>query len=138
MHLVTLRIITLTEHQSTNRTNGDALATVLTKGPAHRLISKGRDHPPEAAVSKTNDSFAQFFLAYPDASAAKHTLIGVISEQGATGIYREFRQNFPEPFCFKLHAEMLGYSLKFARTTFRTMGAIHRMAGQEQFKSSAG
>jgi hypothetical protein len=129
MNLVALRIIALTEHQSTNRTNGDALTTVLTKGPTHRLIPKGGDHPPEATISKTNDSFAQFFLAYPNASAAEHTLIGIVNVQGTAGIYGELRQDFPEPFCFELHAEMLGYPLKFTRTTFWTVGTIQRQAG---------
>jgi len=131
MHLVALRIIALTEHQSTNRTNGNTLSTVLARGLTHRLIPKSGDYPPETTVSKANGSFAQFFLAYPNASAAKHALIRVVNEQGTARIYGEFRQDFPEPLCFELHAEMLGYPLKFARTAFWTMGAIHRVAGQE-------
>jgi hypothetical protein len=87
MRLVALRIITLYETQSTNRANGNALATVLAMGLTHRLIPKSGDHPPEATVSKTNGSFAQFFLAYPNASAAEHTLIRVINEQGTARIY---------------------------------------------------
>jgi len=68
------------EYQSTHRANGNALATVLATGLAHGFISKSSDHPPEAAISKTNDSFAQFFLAYPNASAAEHTFVGVVNE----------------------------------------------------------
>lgn len=131
MYLLALRIIVLTEHQSANRTNGNTLATVPTKGSTHRLIPKSGDHSLETTVSKANGSLAQFFLTYPNASAAKHTLVRVVDEQGATRIYRELRQNFPEPFCVKLHAEMLDYLLKFARTTLGTMGTIHRVAGQE-------
>jgi hypothetical protein len=108
----------LTKHQSTNRANGNTLATVLTKGPTHWLIPKSGNHPPEAAVSKTNDSFAQFFLAYPNAPAAEHALIRVVDVQGAAGIQGELRQDFPEPFYSELHAEMLSYPLKFAGTTF--------------------
>jgi hypothetical protein len=89
-------------------------------------------------VSKTNDSFAQFFLAYPNASAAEHTFVRVVNEQGTAGVYGQLGQYFPEPFCFELHVEMLGYSLKFTRTIFETMSAIHRVASQEQFQSSAG
>jgi len=100
-------------------------------GSTHRLISKSGDHPPEATVSKTNDSFAQFFLAYPNASAAEHTLIRVVNVQGTARIYGELGQDFLEPFCFELHAEMLSYPLKLARTGFWTMGAIHRLASQE-------
>ena len=138
MRLVKLRIIALTKHQSTNRTNGNTLATVLTTRLTHRLIPKSGDYPPETTVSKANGSFAQFFLAYPNASAAEHTLIRVVNEQGTARIYGELRQDFPEPFCFELHAEMLSYPLKFAGTTFWTMGAIYRMASQEQFQSGAG
>ena len=75
------------EHQSTNRANGNTFAAVLATGPAHRLIPKGGDYPPEAAVGKANGSFAQFFLAYPNASATEHTLIRVIKEQWTAGIY---------------------------------------------------
>ncbi len=115
---MTLRIIAPYETQSTNRANGNALAAVLTTGPTHRLIPKSGDYPPEATVSKTNGSLAQFFLAYPNASAAEHTLIRVVNEQGTARIYGELRQDFSEPFCFELHAEMLGYPLKFTRTIF--------------------
>jgi hypothetical protein len=94
----------LTEHQSTNRTDGDTLAAVLTTGPTHRLIPKSGDYPPETTVSKANGSFAQFFLAYPNASAAEHTFVRVVDEQGTGRIYREIGQYFPEPFCVKLHA----------------------------------
>jgi hypothetical protein len=75
------------EHQSANRANGNALATILAAGLTNRLIAKSGDHSPEAAVGKTNDSFAQFFLAYPDASAAEHTLVRVISEQRTARVY---------------------------------------------------
>jgi hypothetical protein len=128
LHTASLSVF---EHKSADRANGNTLATVLATGPTYRLISKSGDHPPEATVSKTNDSFAQFFLAYPNASAAKHTFIRIVSVQGAARIYGELRQDFPEPFCFEVHVEMLGYPLKFARTTFWTMGAIHRLASQE-------
>jgi len=131
MRLVALRIMALTEHQGTDRANGSTLATVLAKGPTHRLIPKSGNHPPEAPVGKTNDSLAQFFLAYPNASAAEHTLIRVVNVQRAGIIYWELRQDFPEPFCFELHAKMLSYPLKFAGTAFWTMGAIHRLASQE-------
>lgn len=82
----TLRIISLHEAQGTNGANGNALATVLAT-LTHRLISKSGDHPPEATVSKTNGSFAQFFLAYPNASAAEHTFVRVINEQGTARVY---------------------------------------------------
>jgi hypothetical protein len=75
------------KNQSTNRTNGNTVTTILAKRPAHRLIPKSGDYPPETTISKANGSFAQFFLAYPNASAAEHTLIRVISEQGTAGIY---------------------------------------------------
>lgn len=75
------------EDQSANRANGNALATILTSGLTHRLIPKSGDHPTEAAVGKTDSSFAQFFLAHPDASAAEHTFVGVINEQGTARIY---------------------------------------------------
>ena len=87
MRLVALGIIIPYETQSTNRAHGNALATVLTKALTHRLIPKSGDHPPEATVSKTNSSLAQFFLAYPNASAAEHTFVRVINEQGTTRIY---------------------------------------------------
>jgi hypothetical protein len=111
-------IIALTKRKSTNGANGNTLATVLAKGPTHRLIPKSGNHPPEAPVSKTNDSLAQLFLAHPNASAAEHALIRVVNEQGAARIYWELGQDFPEPFCLELHAEMLGYLLKFAGTIF--------------------
>jgi len=77
----------LAKYQSTDRANGNTLATVLTKGPTNRLIPKSGDHPPEAPVSKTNGSLAQFFLAYPNASATEHTFVRVINEQGTARIY---------------------------------------------------
>ncbi len=77
----------LAKRQGTNGANGNALATVLAKGPTHRLIPKSGDHPPEAPVSKTNDSLVQFFLAYPNASAAEHTFVRVVNEQGTARIY---------------------------------------------------
>ena len=77
----------LTKHEGANRADGNALATVLTTGPTQRLVPKSGDHPPEATVSKTDDSFAQFFPAYPNALAAEHTLIRVINEQGTARIY---------------------------------------------------
>lgn len=76
------------EHQSTDRANGNAFAAVLATGPTHRLIPKGGDYPSEAAVGKANGSFPQFFLAYPNASAAEHTLVRVVDEQGTAGIYK--------------------------------------------------
>jgi len=93
----------LTKYQSTNRANGNTLATILATGLTHRFIAKSGDHSTEATVSKTNGSFAQFFLAYPNPSAAEHTFVGVIGEQGTTGIYWELRQDFSEPLCFELH-----------------------------------
>jgi hypothetical protein len=75
------------EYQSTNRANDDALAAVLATGLTHRLIPKSGDHSPEAPVSETDGSLAQFFLAYPNASAAEHTFVGVINEQRTAGIY---------------------------------------------------
>lgn len=76
------------EDQSTDRADGDALATVLATGLTHRLIPKSGDHSSKAPVGKTNGSFAQFFLAYPDASAAEHAFVGVIDEQRTAGVYR--------------------------------------------------
>ena len=75
------------EHESTGRANGNTLAAVLAIGPAHRLIPKGGDYPPEATVSKANGSLAQFFLAYPNAFAAEYTLVRVVDEQRTAGIY---------------------------------------------------
>jgi len=75
------------EDQSTNRANGNTLATVLATGLTHRLIPKSGDYSPEAAISKTNGSVAQFFLAYPNASAAEHTFVRVINEQGTARVY---------------------------------------------------
>jgi hypothetical protein len=89
-------------------------------------------------MSKTNDSLAQLFLAYPNTSAAEYTLIRVINEQGTAGVYRQLRQDFPEPFCVELYPEMLGYLLKFTGAIFEAIGAVHRMTGQEQFQGSAG
>jgi hypothetical protein len=84
----------------------------------------------EPAVGKADHSFAWFLLAYPDASAAEHALIGVIDEQRAAGVYWQFGQDLPEPFCLELCPEMLGYFLKLTGTTLETMGAIHRVTGQ--------
>ena len=126
------------EDQSTNRANGNTLATVLATGLTHRLIPKSGDHPPKAPVGKTNDSFAQCFLAYPDTSAAEHAFVRVIDEQRTAGVYGQLGQDLPEPFCLELHAEMLGYLLKFTGAILEAIGAVHRMAGQEQFQSSAG
>jgi hypothetical protein len=92
----------------------------------------------ETPVGKADHSFARFLLAYPDASTAEHALIGVIGEQRAAGVYWQFGQDFPEPFCLELHPKMLGYLLKFTGTIFQAMGAIHRVTGQEQFQSSVG
>ena len=78
----------LTEDQRTDGANGNALAAVLTMGLTHGLISKSGDHSSEAAVSKTNSSLAQFFLAYPNASAAEHTFVRVVNEQGTARVYR--------------------------------------------------
>ena len=75
------------EHQSTDRANGNTFAAVLATGPAHRLIPKCSDYPPEAAVGKANGSFVKFFLAYPNASAAEYTFVRVVDEQGTAGIY---------------------------------------------------
>ena len=76
------------QNQGTNGANSDALATVLTKGSTHRFIPKGGDHPSETPMGKAYNSLARFLLADPDTSAAKHTLIGVINEQRAGGVYR--------------------------------------------------
>ena len=77
----------LAKRQGTNGANGNTLATVLAKGPTHRLIPKSGNHPPEAPVSKTNYSLAQFFLAYPNASAAEHTFVRVVNEQRTARVY---------------------------------------------------
>ena len=78
--VLVLRITALTKYQSTNRANGDTLATVLAAGLTHRLISKGGDHSAEAPVGKTNGPPAQFFLAYPNASATENTFVGVVNK----------------------------------------------------------
>jgi len=119
----------LAKHQSTNWAEGNALATILATGLTQGFISKSGDHSTEATVSKANGSFTQFFLAYPNASTAEHTFVGIIDEQGTAGIYGELRKDFSESFCLEFHAEMLGYPLKFAGTTFWTVGAIHGVAG---------
>jgi hypothetical protein len=75
------------EYQSTDGADGNAFAAVLATGLAHRLIPKSGDYSPEAAVSKTNDSLAQFFLAYPNTFAAKHAFVRVVNEQGTARIY---------------------------------------------------
>jgi len=85
--VLVLRITVLTKYQSTNRANGDTLATILAAGLAHRLISKGGDHSTKAPVSKTDGSPAQLFLAYPDASATENTFVGVVNKQGTTRVY---------------------------------------------------
>jgi hypothetical protein len=86
----------------------------LATGLAHRFIPKSGDHSTEAAIGKTNGSLAQFLLADPDASTAEHAFIWVIDEQWTAGVYGQFGQDFPEPFCLELYAEMLGYLLEFA------------------------
>jgi hypothetical protein len=126
------------EDQSTDRADGNALTAILATGLTQRFIPKSGDHSPEATVSKTNGSLAQFFLADPDASTAEHAFVRVIDEQWTAGVYGQLGQDFPEPFCLDLYAEMLGYLLKFAGAIFETMGAIHRMRSQEQFQSGAG
>jgi len=68
------------EHQSTNRADGNALTAILAAGLTHRFIPKSGDHSAEAAISKTDGSPVQFFLADPDASAAEHAFVRVIDE----------------------------------------------------------
>lgn len=89
-------------------------------------------------MGKADDSFARLLLADPDASAAEHALVGVIDEQRTGGVYRQFGQNFPEPFCLQLSPEMLGYFLKLTGTAFETMGTVNRVSGQEKFQRGAG
>jgi hypothetical protein len=79
MYFVVLWIMALAEYESTNGANGNTLTTILTKRPAHRLVSKGGHHPLEAAISKTNNPPAQFFLAYPNTFTAEYTFIRVIN-----------------------------------------------------------
>jgi hypothetical protein len=76
------------EGQGANRANGDALAAIPATGSTDRFISKRGDHPSEAAVRKADHSLARFLLAYPDASAAQHALVGVVNEQRTAGVYR--------------------------------------------------
>jgi hypothetical protein len=85
--VLVLWITALTKYQSTNRTNGDTFATVLTAGLIHGLISKGGDHSVEAPMGKTDGSFAQLFLAYPNASATENTFVRVINKQGTARVY---------------------------------------------------
>ena len=75
------------EHQSTDRANGNTFTAVLATRPAHRLIPKGGNYPSKAAVGKANGSFAQFVLAYPNASTAEYTFVRVVDEQRTAGIY---------------------------------------------------
>ncbi len=89
-------------------------------------------------MGKTDSSPAQFFLAYPNASATENTFVRVINEQGTARVYRQLRQDFSKPFCLEFYAEMFGYLLKVTGAIFETMGAIHRMTSQEQFQSGAG
>jgi hypothetical protein len=84
---MTLRIIVLTKYECTNRANGDALATIAATGSTDRFIPKRGDYPSKAPVGKADHSFARFLLAHPNTSAAEHTLIGVINEQRAAGVY---------------------------------------------------
>jgi hypothetical protein len=83
----------------------------------------------EAAVGEANGSYAQLFLAYPNAPAAEDALIGVIDKYRTAGIYRQVRQNFSEPLCVKLYTKMLGDLLKLTRTIPGAVGTIYGMAG---------
>ena len=75
------------KHQCTNRANINTFTAALAPGLANVLISKGGDHPSEATVGEPNLSYAQLFLAYPNAPAAEHALIGVVDKYGTAGIY---------------------------------------------------
>jgi hypothetical protein len=88
-------------------------------------------------VSEADDPFAHFLLAHPNAPAAEHAFVGVISVEGAAGIYRQCTGDFPESLCVELDAEMLGYLLNFARTTYGTVSTIERQTGQLQLKGGA-
>jgi len=83
-----LRIITLAEYKGANRANSYALAAILATGLTYRRISKCSDHPVEAPVGKTDGSPAQFFSAYPNASATENAFVRVINEQGTAIVYR--------------------------------------------------
>ena len=65
-------------------------------------MGKGGDHSLEATVSEANGSYAQFFLAYPDTSAAENALIGVIDKYGTAGIYWQVWQNFSKSLRLEL------------------------------------
>ena len=86
-YVLVLRITALVKYQSPNRADSDALATVLTVGLIHGLISKGAHHSVEAPVGKADGSLAQLFLAYPNASATENAFVRIINEQGTARVY---------------------------------------------------
>jgi hypothetical protein len=95
------------------------------------LVSKGGDHPLEAALSKADGSYAQAFPAYPHASAAENAFVGVIYENGTAGIYRKFPFQPPEPFCLQLDAQVSSYFLKLTPSVRCAMGTVNRVASQK-------
>ena len=72
-------------------TGSAALAFGLAEGP----VAKGAHHSSKAAFGKSQGPYPQTFPAYPHAPAAEDAFVGVICENGVTGVYRELSFQLP-------------------------------------------
>ena len=117
------------KHHGPHGANRCAIAAVFTAGLGNGPVVKGGDHTLEATPGEAQDSYAQPFLACPDAFAAEYTLVRIIGKNRAARIYGKSPLNLPEPLRLQLNTQMSSALLELAGTIGGTVGAIHWMAG---------
>ncbi len=120
------KLITVIEHQSARRANLHALSTFLASEITKGFISKGSNHPLEAAVGKAKDTYAML-PAYPDTPSTENAFIRVIDEEGIALIHREFSEQLLETLWFKFNFKMASDLLKLAAAASDTVSTVYRV-----------
>ena len=87
-------------------------------GFGEEFVLESGDLSLKTPSGKTNGSYAQFLLAYPDAFAAEDTLVGIVGEEGTTVVHGESPFELLEPLAFQLEAQMFSNRLELAQSVF--------------------
>ncbi len=112
------REVFVLECQGADGADFNALSALVAHRFDKRFVLEGGYHSLEAPSGKTNGSDALLLLAYPCASAAENTFVGVVDKKRATFIDGKVSFNFSESLRLEFYAKVLCNFLELAGAVF--------------------
>ena len=103
----------LFERQGADGTDLHAFSALIADCLGKGFVFKGGDHSLETPSGEANGSDAQVLPAYPYASAAENTLIGIVDKDRAAFIDGELSLKLSQSLGLQFYTQMFGDSLEF-------------------------